>query len=307
MRGVGHIIAFNGRSRNGRQKPAFSRCAEAAWATIGRFCLALLAQICSRRFAPYVQIMGKGTGSCGRTPLAFDLEDARAMIAPPRKPAPKSWTEERVRRELRAFLDRRREEAVARNDELNRVTEEDKDLLEFLGFEDWGNKQLSRQALSAWPKTQDFQRAGLAPLLAAIQALGGSARWRREMGAVQVTPYKDREDLRSDLEWVLARRRRFPRRDELGRDWPALVRGIERHGGAAHWAAQLGLPMPENSGWSTPAGSGQKHPRSGASSDQVSPTRLMRTVSAERGKNPARHMRTAAPAPEPASEAEFAA
>ena len=119
-----------------------------------------------------------------------------------------TWSDERIRDELRPFLEGRAE----------------------------------------WPSYRDFQRAGLKALRDNVTRRGGARRWAREMRVAYVqrrpgyVPIWTEEGIRSDLRAYLARRREWPSREEFERDGrTALRNAINRTGGPDRWAQEFGL------------------------------------------------------------------
>jgi len=119
------------------------------------------------------------------------------------------WSDERIARELRAFLTDR----------------------------------------SEWPSYRDFQRAGRRTLRDAVTNAGGARRWADKVGVVFVerppghAPYWTEEKIRDDLGDFLEGRTVWPSRVEFENAGLKTLRdAIGRTGGPPRWAAEFGLP-----------------------------------------------------------------
>ena len=104
------------------------------------------------------------------------------------------------------------------------------------------------EGLAEWPSYRDFQRAGLKALRDSITRRGGARRWAREMGVTYVerrpgyAPIWTEERVRSDLGAYLARRGEWPSREEFERDGKTALRNaINRSGGPDRWAGEFDL------------------------------------------------------------------
>lgn len=119
-----------------------------------------------------------------------------------------SWTDERIRKELRSFLADRTE----------------------------------------WPTYREFERDGRKALRDAITRAGGAERWSQKMGVRFVrhppgyAPIWTEDRIRRDLNDYLAGRGAWPSREEFeGDGLTALRNAVNRTGGADRWAAEFGL------------------------------------------------------------------
>jgi hypothetical protein len=121
---------------------------------------------------------------------------------------PSTWTDARIRAELRRFLRGRAE----------------------------------------WPPYREFQRAGLKSLRDQVTARGGARRWAKAMGVRYVehrpgyAPVWTEDRIRRDLSEYLADKDEWPSRLQFERDGrTALRNAVNRAGGPDRWASEFGL------------------------------------------------------------------
>jgi hypothetical protein len=153
-------------------------------------------------------------GSTDRWAAEFGLPRRRRSTSTPRRRVTKYakrsdwplWTDDRIRRELRAFL----------------------------------------QGRTQWPRYSDFVRHGLRPLYRAVFAHGGIERWAAEMRVVAPSVpgarYATEEEVRARLAGFLADRSSWPSRQAFAAAGEStLLAAVHRFGGVERWSAEFRL------------------------------------------------------------------
>ena len=135
-----------------------------------------------------------------------------AGSAPSRHSPVPGWTPNRVRAELKVFLAGREE----------------------------------------WPTFREFQRNGRRSLREAVTHLGGARHWAEELGVRFVehkpgyAPIWTEARIRSELRSFLGDRHTWPRRKDFEAAGRKTLRdAVLRTGGPERWAAEFGLPRPD--------------------------------------------------------------
>jgi hypothetical protein len=185
------------------------------------------------------------------------------------------WTEERVRRDLRAYLAGRDEwpsrtqfendGLTALRNAVNRTGGVDRWAREFglrrrnrcSGIRRAWTEELIEIELrkligngKTWPSTQEFERAGLYSMLTSIYRHEGPTYWAKRMGVQQRAGFgKPRrtiwteERIRKELDRFCAKRDLWPtEREFIDAGQRSLYSAASRAGGIPYWADRLGLP-----------------------------------------------------------------
>ena len=188
---------------------------------------------------------------------------------------PTIWTEERIRRDLRKYLRRKKAWPSRQEFEQDGLTELRNAVNRTGGPDRWatefGLRRRDRRSgirrgwtpdiiearlkevigdSSRWPSDREFKRAGLRGMLGAIRMREGPGYWADRLG-VQRRPGASRpgrimwteERIREELMAFCAGRDAWPgEREFLQSGQGPLYRAASRTGGIPYWAAQLGLP-----------------------------------------------------------------
>ena len=153
-------------------------------------------------------------------PKRFRTLDPANCVAPPAHPRVPEWSERKLERVLRPFL----------------------------------------ETFTRWPNFPEFQAVGLGAAYVQIEQHGGHLRWARRFGLPYGPPRGERdlwpdERIRSELRLYLRDRREWPDWDQFRRDGKGALReAITATGGPQRWAAEAGIDFRAgyNMRWSYP-------------------------------------------------------
>lgn len=116
----------------------------------------------------------------------------------------------------------------------------------------WTNERIEaelRALVSAegrWVHLAEMRERGLSALATAVRKSGGTRSWASRLG-IPPDHWTD-ERVERQLRAAVAELGRWPLHRELDAMSPGLATAVGTHGGTAHWAQRLDVPLPRRSG-----------------------------------------------------------